>query len=270
MNQLLHKWPKSLLIGLSAVVLSTIGIQASDYLSGVSGQLASGITGANSVCGSGAELIMYGSHSVCMDVYEASPSKSCTFEAPKSEVESQVNVSKDSCVAVSEDDREPWRFVTYTEASQLCARAGKRLPTAEEWYKVALGHTDVPACFTTTLAKTGANNCVTPTGVHDLVGNVWEWTSDTISEGKFNDNELPNSGYVALVDGSGLVLETSETPSQQFGADYAWIDKSGVRGLLRGGFYGSGTDGGVFAQNASVPLNFTATGVGFRCVKDVW
>src|SRR3990167_1666321 len=219
MNRLLHKWPKGILVGLGAVILSTLAIQASDSLSGVSGQLASSITGNNSVCGEGAE---------------------------------------------------PWRFVTYTEASQLCARDGKRLPTAEEWYKVALGHTDVTACFTATLAKTGANNCVTPTGIHDLVGNVWEWTADTVTGGMYNNNELPNSGYVALVDGSGLVIETTETPNPQFGEDYAWIDKSGVRGLLRGGFYGSGDDGGVFAQNIAVPLNFTATGVGFRCVKDVW
>lgn len=270
MNQLLRKWPKSVLIGLGAVALSTLGIQASDYVSGVSGQLASSITGSNSVCGNGTELIMYGSHSVCMDVFEASPSQGCTYAATKSEVETQVNVSKDSCKAVSEADKEPWRFVTYTEASQLCARSGKRLPTAEEWYKVALGHGDTAACFTAALAKTGANNCVTPTGVHDVVGNVWEWTADTVTDGKHNETELPASGYVSLVDGAGLVLETSEVPNGQFGEDYVWIDKSGVRGLLRGGFYGSGTDGGVFAQNMAVPLNFAATGVGFRCVRDVW
>jgi len=270
MNQLLHKWPKAILVGLGAVLLSTIAIQASDTLSGVSGQLASSITGNNSICGEGAEIILFGSHSVCMDSFEASPGKNCTYEMPKSEVESQVNVAKDSCLAVSIGDKEPWRFVTYTEASQLCARSGKRLPTAEEWYKVALGHTDVTSCFTATLAKTGANNCVTPTGIHDLVGNVWEWTADTVTDGAYENNALPDSGYVALVDGSGLVLETTEVPNPQFGEDYAWIDKSGVRGLLRGGFFGSGTDGGVFAQNMAVPLNFTATGVGFRCVKDVW
>jgi formylglycine-generating enzyme required for sulfatase activity len=269
MNQILHKWPKAVFVGLGAVLLSTLAIQASDMMSGVSTQLASSITGNNSVCGPGAELIMFGTHLVCMDVFEASPSSACSYSSPQSGVETQVNVSKSSCTAVSEIGKEPWRFVTYTEANQLCARSGKRLPTAEEWYKVALGLSDTSPCLVGGLRTTGFNNCVTPTGVHDLVGNVWEWMGDTITDGVHNDTLLPEAGYIALVDGAGIVLETTDTPSIQFGEDYAWIEKSGVRGMLRGGFYGSGSDGGVFAQNMASPLNFAAAGVGFRCVKDV-
>jgi hypothetical protein len=270
MNLLLHKWSKSVLIGLGAVVLSTLAIQASDSFSGVSNQLASSITGSESVCGDGAELILFGSHSICMDVFEASPSTACSYLSPVSGVETQVNVAKDSCVAVSEAGREPWRFVTYTQASQICARSGKRLLTSEEWYKIALGVSDNTSCFTGGLTKSGSSNCVSPTGIHDLIGNVWEWMSDTITEGTHNNIQLPDSGYVALVDAAGIVLETADIPSVEFGEDYAWVDKTGVRGVLRGGFFGSGTDGGVFAQNMAVPLNFAATGVGFRCVKDVW
>ena len=43
----------------------------------------------------------------------------------------------------------------------------------------------------------------------------------------------------------------------------------GVRGMIRGGFYGSGEDAGIFAQNMSVALDSRTAGIGFRCVKDL-
>lgn len=262
--------PKSVLVGIGALIISTLGIQASDELSGISGRLSGLVLESQTVCKEHEVPILFGSHSVCMDVYEASPDASCPFIKIASEVETQINVGSPTCKASSAPNIEPWKFVTYTEAKQLCARANKRLPTNEEWYKVALGQTEASVCFSnTTLRPTGASGCVTNTGVHDVVGNVWEWMEDTVTGGMYKDRSLPNSGYVTLVDSDGVVLTTDTAPDPRFGEDYAWVNPVGVQGIIRGGFYGSEDDGGVFSQNLAVPLSFSAVGVGFRCVRDI-
>ena len=163
--------------------------------------------------------------------------------------------------------------MSLTQAQQLCARVGKRLPTNEEWYKTVSGFTDHSSCVMRSQSAlpqlTGTASCVTPSGVHDMIGNVWEWVDEEVVDGNYNDRELPQSGYVSLVDTDGVVLATAEEAATEFGNDYAWTQHSGVRGIIRGGFYGSGEDAGIFAQNLSVPLDFRTSGVGFRCVKDV-
>jgi formylglycine-generating enzyme required for sulfatase activity len=98
---------------------------------------------------------------------------------------------------------------------------------------------------------------------------VWEWTRDVSKNGIYKDQTLPESGHVALVDPDGVVLKTSSLPNASFGDDYASISREGTRGFLRGGFYGSGEDGGIFAQNIAAPLDLATIGVGFRCVRDI-
>ena len=273
MRKLLHKWRRGVLIGFGAVILSTLGIQASDELSGVASRLSGlVIESETSLCSEYAVPILFGTHTICMDTYEASPAKDCVYTAVGSELQTQTNLTVGDCSAVSAPNVMPWSFVTYTQAEQLCARSGKRLPTSEEWYKVALGTADVAACFAGSAEKaslTGSVSCVTPTMVYDMVGNVWEWTADTITNGVYKERTLPDSGYVDLVDSNGVVVESAARPSQSFGEDYAWVNKSGVRGVLRGGFYGSSKDGGIFSQNLSVELDFASAGIGFRCVEDL-
>ncbi len=259
-----------MLIGLAAVVISTLGIQASDELSGVSSKLSSSVIGSNSVCDSGSVLFISEGRSVCIDIYEASPSNECSYSTPQSEQETTFNLAQPNCRAASKESAEPWRFVTYTEAKQLCARSGKRLIANNEWYENALSISSPESCFVNdSLQLTGANKCLSQNGVSDLVGNVWEWMSEVVTEGQVNERNLPDSGYISLVDDIGLVLETTTEPSEKFGSDYAWINGEGVRGILRGGFYGSKDDGGIFSQNITIPLSFASAGVGFRCVKDL-
>lgn len=265
-------WLKSALVGVAAVVVSTLGIQASDELSGMSGRLSGLVLDSQIGCSANETLLLFGTHSLCLDTYEVSPGDECPIAEINGEVDTQVNVASVKCLPASQPQVLPWRYVTYTNAQQLCARAGKRLPTNDEWYKVALGQLDTEACFVGSdgsLQPTGNTNCVTSTGVHDVVGNVWEWVSDTTENGQFEERELPPSGYVSLVDAQGVVLKTEAAPDANFGEDYAWISDTGVQGIIRGGFYGSGSDGGIFSQNLAVPLNFSAVGVGFRCVRDL-
>jgi hypothetical protein len=272
MMKLLRGWRKSFLIGLVALVISTLGIQASDEFLGITGRLTGAVIESQGVCGSNAEPILFGSHTICLDKYEASPALGCIYSVTENQLQTETNLAVGNCSAVSMPEAVPWRFVTYTQAQQLCARSGKRLPTNEEWYKVAIGLGDTTSCFSGSNSEpklTGSAKCTTPTNIDDLVGNVWEWMDDVVTNGNYQERILPESGYVSLVDDNGVVIETSQNPEANFGKDYAWINKEGVRGILRGGFYGSGEDGGIFTQNISVALDFASAGVGFRCVKDL-
>jgi hypothetical protein len=39
--------------------------------------------------------------------------------------------------------------------------------------------------------------------------------------------------------------------------------------MIRGGFYSSGEDAGLYTINASIPTSFATQGIGFRCVQDL-
>ncbi len=269
----MKKWHKSLLIGFGAVVLSTVSIQASDLVRGIEGNLSGLVIESQTVCGEGAVQILLGSHALCVDVFEASADTACPHIAPDSQVQTQENANVPDCKPTSQKDVMPWRFVSLTQAQQLCARAGKRLPTTEEWYKTISGFTEMSSCITQSglqePSKTGSALCMTPSGISDLVGNVWEWIDGEVNAGTYSNRSLPFDGYVSLVDSNGIVIETAEIPQEEFGKDYALTSNEGVRGIIRGGYYGSGEDAGIFAQNLAVPLDFKSAGVGFRCVKDI-
>lgn len=263
---------KSLIVIVSAIALSALGIQASDTLRGLDTRLTGLVSDSAGPCGAGAVQILLGSHALCVDVFEASASADCPYHEPTSQTETQSNINHTTCVAESKAGIYPWRFVSLTQAQQLCARTGKRLPTNEEWYKFASGIADQSMCVVNNNSNpqsTGAAMCVTPAGVHDVIGNVWEWIDGEVANGTYNDRPLPASGYVSLVDSDGVVVETANVGQEEFGDDYAWTKPDGVSGMIRGGYYGSDEDAGIFAQNASVPLDFKTAGVGFRCVRDI-
>lgn len=264
---------KTLIVVVGAIGFSVLGIQASDMLQGVNTQLSGLVVESDGPCPIGEVQHLFGSHAVCVDQYEAAPSASCVHSNVSNQLQTQDNLNVLDCTPVSQAGVQPWRFVSLTQAQQLCARSQKRLPTSEEWYKISLSMGSQDACVVTdrtSPALTGsAPTCTTAAGVYDMVGNVWEWVDAEVRDGVYDNRPLPPSGYISLVDTNGVVLETSQSAQAAFGDDYAWTKDTGVYGVIRGGFYGSETDAGIFTQNLSVPLDFRTAGVGFRCVRDL-
>ena len=193
---------------------------------------------------------------------------------PTNEIDTRSNFDTAACLVSSAPGHKPWRFISFTEAQQMCARDGKRLMNSDEWYKLASGMANFDTCNVDSKdnsVRVGTEGqCLSPSGVSDLIGNVWEWLEGEVVDGSFGGRALPGSGYVSGVDTSGIALTTTDTPDSNYGKDYAFTSQAGVKGIIRGGFYGSGEDAGLFALNASVNLDLRTAGVGFRCVKDVY
>jgi sulfatase modifying factor 1 len=83
----------------------------------------------------------------------------------------------------------PANCVSFDEAKSFCAWRGKRLPTEDEWEYAARGKNARPypwgdgspsnqLCWrhTGTCEVASFPSGSTPEGVHDMAGNVWEWT----------------------------------------------------------------------------------------------
>jgi formylglycine-generating enzyme required for sulfatase activity len=259
----------------------TLGIDAVDHhkdmKESILGRLIFGEE--NNLCPEGMSFIDSAERDFCIDRYEASPASDCPYEDPGSQIESSANINYQGCVPVSKKDKVPWRYVSQSQAAELCARAGKRLPTMKEWTKASRGFFDKNGDWGSEdchlagnwgqqpgLSGTGGN-CVSPDGVYDMIGNVWEWIDGDIKEGRWQDIEMPEEGYISEVDASGVPIATGNKGSEAHKNDHLWIKKQGVRGIARGGYWMSQEKGGKYSFYMTVPISYTGNGIGFRCVK---
>ncbi len=149
----------------------------------------------------------------------------------------------------AETANHPVVFVTYNDAVTYCKSKGKRLPTEFEWEKAARGtegfrypwgeewdanRTNTYESGFEKQVAIGKFNDVSPYGVHDMMGNVQEWTSSEYKPykgGKRDTNAAP-----------GMKVVRGLSPN--------------YRGRL----------GSIFERTAYLPnalFNF-----GFRCAKD--
>lgn len=264
---------KGALVVVGALVCSTLLIQASDTWRFGSSSLLGSVSDGFGPCGEHAAQYRIDGALVCIDRYEASADEQCPYPEPNSPDENTSNVTSTQCRIHSAPGKPPLRFVTFAHAEQYCARVSKRLLTPREWYVAVRDVHDWSNCVVDSPYNqpypTGSVDCANSQGVYDLIGNVWEWVDAQIVEGVYEGRSVPRSGYIQLADRDGVVLETGATSSALFDDVYALTNTSGVRGMIRGGYYGSGTDAGRYVQNLSVPLDISTAGIGFRCVRDL-
>jgi formylglycine-generating enzyme required for sulfatase activity len=107
------------------------------------------------------------------------------------------------------EDHHPVTDTDWYDADAYCRWAGKRLPTEEEWEKAARGPNgqvwpwgnqhDVARANTLESGRDWAEPVgshpegISPYGVYDMAGNVWEWTSSWYQA--YPGNQLQRSAY---------------------------------------------------------------------------
>ena len=163
----------------------------------------------------------------------------------------------DDIYAVSLPSEIPAAFITWFQAQEACANAGKRLPTSAEWQIGATGTPDAGPDNGTTDCNSGAlsvtltgarKRCESVRGAFDMVGNLDEWVAEWV----------PLS--TACSNWGGL----SDDLMCLFGASTSEVAPGA---LLRGGDFRNHASAGPLAVVGSGgPFNARPF-IGFRCAR---
>jgi formylglycine-generating enzyme required for sulfatase activity len=166
-----------------------------------------------------------------------------------------------SAYAVSVPGVTPSRFITWFQAAAACRNSGKRLLTNQEWTVAALGTPEVSPddgstqCYVNVHfpldpVNSGSRSaCVSDTGAHDMVGNLWEWVADwsPFYEECVGWDGLPFSDDIRCLSGADATL--------------------GPGALIRGGAIGDQAGAGPLAVSQLDPSSSSDGRVGFRCAR---
>ncbi len=267
------------LVTVGIIVLTSFTVDAT--LSGNSlsqsalGILATSLGGGTEGCPEGMVTLGGDFNSVCVDVFEVSAGDQCPVHVITNANGTRQNIDARECVPVSVKSKKPWTFVTLNQAQELCGKVGKRLLSNAEWYRASLGSPDSESDVSCVVrgespSDTGSRpQCISGVATYDMIGNVWEWIDAQVENGSYEGRALPESGYVAEADSNGVVSKTSSEQVPEYHSDYFWSEKEGLFGMLRGGFYGSGNDAGIYSIQAKTAVSFSGNAVGFRCAYDL-
>jgi formylglycine-generating enzyme required for sulfatase activity len=271
------------LIVIISIILVSLSVDAADHRGNFKESIIGSLFAKNSdgPCPPEMVFVSAAGGGFCADKYEASAGAKCPYQDPANEKESSLNINHPECLPEVAAGKIPWRNLTQIQAVSICAKAGKRLPTGEEWFATALGTPDKTSGWTADDCQVSSNwksqpgetgsgrNCFSYTGAYDMVGNVWEWVKGEINDGVYNGLAMPADGFVKAVNADGLPTQTDpDNAFSEYNNDYFWIKAKGLRGLARGGYWENGDGAGQYSVYAVTDQTFVGTGVGFRCVKD--
>jgi formylglycine-generating enzyme required for sulfatase activity len=163
----------------------------------------------------------------------------------------------DDIYAVSLPSEIPSAHITWFQAQEACANAGKRLPTSAEWQMGAIGTPDPGPDNGTTDCNSATGSasltggraiCVSARGAFDMVGNLAEWVADWVplstacpGWGGFSDDFMCLSGASTTASGPGA--------------------------LVRGGAFFGGPIAGPLAVFGTFEPSRSEDFVGFRCTR---
>lgn len=282
MKKIIFKILKYSVIGIFSIILVSVGIDAADNYDNFSDSILGRLVFRNSDGPCSIEMVFIPTENggFCIDKYENSPNSKCSHLTISNQADTRVNLDYADCYPISVKDAEPWRFISQTQAITACAKAGKRLPTSEEWFLASQGSPDKKNgwdendCHVNNnwasqpgLAGT-SEKCVSAYGAYDMIGNVWEWVKGEADSGYYEGRKLPGSGYIISADSRGFPLEVDkDSADENFNEDYFWIKESGTRGIARGGYWENKSEAGIYSMYIVSQPSFAGTGVGFRCAK---
>ena len=164
----------------------------------------------------------------------------------------------DDIYAVSLPSQLPSANITWFQAQEACANAGKRLPSNAEGQIGANGTPDPGPDDLATTCNTGGDGaptpngsrsaCVSSRGAFDMVGNLVEWVADWVPRstecpgwGEFSDDFMCLAGAGTAAGGPGA--------------------------RLRGGSFLGGASNGPLMVLGTLPPSRSVDSVGFRCAR---
>lgn len=179
------------------------------------------------------------------------------------------------------------------------------LPAAKETLPGCLNGNCVSTAASIRSLRTGSSStgqCTSRYGAQDLVGNVWEWTSDRVACSlgicsgvaaasnavdstnddfnglMFDSVQGPNSGGtftsfgqvqypigIPIADPSFMGDGLIAQTAAQLRGDFFWINPATTLGALSGGSWSTGGFSGRFALSLQSAPTYTSSSVGFRC-----
>ena len=181
--------------------------------------------------------------------------------------------------AFSQSNSVPASGISRNDAEKACKNSGKRLCSSEEFtsacnikgekYGPKVGDTNCAIMNSSYVPAGYPTSCVSKEGAHDLIGNFWEWVSDSVTDKTPIAEGLVDRDDILAAGRDYELPRQYSFETEKRGGDYYFnlepdINRFIGKGIARGGYYRSNRQAGCFAFQVGVPLEGNLN-TGFRC-----